>query len=222
MSIGSFRFRAFDKLLTIPSNSKVPHVIEKVIHMRRIVFVLAALIASGTAFAQTWKEYSYPDDSFTVSFPAEPKVETTTYQAADGSTPAAHVYGVEQGNSVFKMTVVDFSAGSLAENAIIDHAIKAVSQSGEIKVDIPHRVSQVYGRQLSILGADRSRSLVALFYHNKRLYQLEATSLPKGKDATADNIRFQQSLTFTGGGSNRTGEQRDRRRPDPATGAPRG
>jgi hypothetical protein len=190
--------------------------------MRLLAIILAALITSGVAFAQTWKEYSYPDDSFTVSFPAEPKVETTTYKAADGSTPSAHVYAVAQGNSVFKMTVVDLSASSLAENAIIDHAIKAVTQSGEIKVDIPHRVSQVYGRQLSILGTDGSRSLVALFYYNKRLYQLEATSLPTGKDATADNIRFQQSLTFTGGGSNRTGEQRDRRRPDPATGAPRG
>jgi hypothetical protein len=54
----------------------------------------------------------------------------------------------------------------------------------------------VFGRQLSILGADGSRSSVALFYHDGRLYQIEGRSLPPG-NATSDAIRFQQSLIFT-------------------------
>jgi hypothetical protein len=41
-----------------------------------------------------------------------------------------------------------------------------------------------------------------VFYHKRRLYQIEGTALA-GNDATADAIRFQQSLVFTGDASNR-------------------
>jgi hypothetical protein len=48
--------------------------------------------------------------------------------------------------------------------------------------------------------------MVALFDYNGRLYQIEGNALP-GHDATADAIRFVQSLIFTGGGSNRSAEE---------------
>ena len=169
--------------------------------MRLIAFILALLAAGGPAAAQSWKEYSYPVDAFTVSFPAQPKIETTTYQAADGRSVPARVYSVAQDNGVFKMTIADLSATGLEESAVIDQAIKTLSQGGEIKVDIPARVRRVFGRQLSILGADGSRSSDALFYYRGRLYQIEGKSLPTG-NATADAIRFQQSLIFTDNGSN--------------------
>jgi hypothetical protein len=54
----------------------------------------------------------------------------------------------------------------------------------------------VFGRQLSIQAPDGSRSSVAVFYHNQRLYQIEGKALAAGT-ATADAIRFQQSLVFT-------------------------
>src|SRR5260370_20988757 len=133
--------------------------------MRLIVFVLA-VIASSPAAAQSWKEYSYPDYAFTVSFPTEPavesKIETIIAPAGDGRAMPARVYSAAQGGGVFKMTVVELSNAGLEESAVIDQAIKTLSQGGEIKLDIPHRISRVYGRQLSILGADRSRASVAL------------------------------------------------------------
>jgi hypothetical protein len=49
--------------------------------------------------------------------------------------------------------------------------------------------------------------MVAVFDYNGRLYQIEGTALPGGNDATADAIRFVQSLIFTGGGSNRSAEE---------------
>jgi hypothetical protein len=171
--------------------------------MRLIAFMLVAVVAGGPAAAQSWTEYAYPDYAFAVSFPAEPRIETTTYQAADGRPVAAHVYSVTRDDGVFRMTVAELSETALTESAVIDHAIKLLSQGGEIKVDIPHRISQVYGRQLSIVGADGSRSSVAVFYHKQRLYQIEGTALPTGTNATADAIRFQQSLVFTGDASNR-------------------
>ncbi len=170
--------------------------------MRLIAFILAVFVASGPAAAQSWQEYSYPAYSFTVAFPADPQIETTTYQVADGRSVAAHVYSVRLNNGVFKVTVAELANTSLEESAVIDHAIKTLSEGGEVKINIPHRIYKVYGRQLSILGADRSRSTVAVFDYNGRLYQIEGKALPGG-DVT-DIIRFQQSLVFTDGGSNRS------------------
>jgi hypothetical protein len=170
--------------------------------MRLLVFALAALIAGGPAAAQNWQEYSYPAYSFTVAFPADPQTETTTYRLADGRSVEAHVYSVRQNDSVFTVTIAELANTGLEENAVIDHAIKTLSEGGEVKIDIPHRIYQVYGRQLSIARADGSRSTVAVFYFNGRLYQVEGKVLPGG--SPLDMLRFQQSLVFTGGGSNRT------------------
>jgi hypothetical protein len=166
--------------------------------MHLIALVLALVIANGPAVAQSWKEYAYPNHAFTVAFPADPKIESVPYQASDGRSVEASVYSVTRDSGVFRMTVADLSDTALEEMAVIDHAIKAVAQGGEIKLDIPHRISQIYGRQLSIAGADGSHSFVAVFFHKKRLYQIEgkATAL----DSTSEAIRFQQSLTFTENG----------------------
>jgi hypothetical protein len=164
--------------------------------IRLILCILAICFAASPAAAQAWKEYEYPDYAFTVSFPAEPKAETTTYALADGRKASAQVYSASQGGGLFKMTVVDLSKAGLEENAVIDHAVKTLTAGGEVKLNIEHRISRVYGRQLSILGADGSRTSVALFYHKQRLYQIEGKSLASG-NATSEAIRFQQSLVFT-------------------------
>jgi hypothetical protein len=116
---------------------------------------------------------------------------------ANGQPADAQVYAVAQDSSEFKITIVDLSKAALEEKAIIDHAIKTLSEGGEIKIDIPHRISAVYGRQLSIVGADGSRSSIAVFFHKGRLYQIEGKTLG-GNSGTADTIRFQQSLVFDG------------------------
>ena len=175
--------------------------------MRPTLLILALLVFLVPAGAQSWQEYSYPDYSFGISFPADPQNETTAYRVTNDRTVEAHVYAVRSDNAEFKMTVADLANTGLDENAVIDHAIKALSEGGEVKVNIPHRINRVFGRQLSIVGGDGSRVAVALFDYNGRLYQVEGKSLPTGNDATADAIRFVQSLIFTGGGSNRSAEQ---------------
>jgi hypothetical protein len=175
--------------------------------MRPTLLIPALLVFTVPVGAQSWQEYSYPDYSFRISFPADPQSETTAYQVTDDRTVEAHVYAVRSDNAEFKMTVADLANTGLDENAVIDHAVKALSEGGEVKVNIPHRINRVFGRQLSIVEGDGSRAAVALFDYNGRLYQVEAKSLPTGNDATADAIRFVQSLIFNGGGSNRSAEQ---------------
>jgi hypothetical protein len=170
--------------------------------MRPIAFILALLLAGAPVAAQEWKEYAYPADDFSVAFPSDPKIETTVYRTVDGRAVDARVYSVTLSSAVLKMTIADLPEAATQESAVLDHAIKTLAQGGEVKLDITHRISQVYGRQLSIAGAGGSHSSVAVFYHKRRLYQIEGTALP-GNDATADAIRFQQSLVFTGDASNR-------------------
>jgi hypothetical protein len=123
-------------------------------------------------------------------------METTTYQVMDNRSVEAHVYSVRQDNAVFKVTVAEIADAGLEESAVTDHAIKTMSEGGEVKVNIPHRINRVYGRQLSIVGRDGIRSMVALFDYNGRVYQIEGQVLPAGNDASADAIRFVQSLIF--------------------------
>jgi hypothetical protein len=162
--------------------------------MRSIAFILAVSVVSGAAAAQSWQEYTPPDKSFTVVFPGAPQVETTNYAVADGRAVPARIYTSRQDKGVFRVIVADLANTGLSENAVIDYAVKTVSQGGEVKVNFPHRIYQVYGRQLSILSKDGSRSTVAMFDTNGRLYQIEAKVLACGDDT--DLIRFQQSLIF--------------------------
>jgi hypothetical protein len=61
--------------------------------MRVIASLAAMLLIAGPVAAQNWQEYSYPDYSFRVSFPADPQIETTTYPLAeDLSVPSACVF----------------------------------------------------------------------------------------------------------------------------------
>jgi hypothetical protein len=168
----------------------------------RAAFVVAALVASGPAAAQSWQEYTYPAYAFSVAFPAELQIETTTYPVADGRSVEAHVYTVRRNDGVFKVTVAELANTGLAENAVIDHAIKTLGEGGEVKINFPHRIYRVYGRQLSVTGADGSHSTVAVFDYNGRLYQIEGKSLAGANPI--DVLRLQQSLVFTGGGSNRS------------------
>jgi hypothetical protein len=94
-----------------------------------------------------------------------------------------------------------FGAGSgggptTGEDALITHAVETMTEGGVIKLNIPHRIRAVYGRQLGIAEANGGYSYVAVFYHKKRLYQIEGKAFVAGGQAEVDAMRFQQSLDF--------------------------
>jgi hypothetical protein len=177
--------------------------------MRSIIFVLAALVASAPAAAQSWEEYAYSEYAVSLTFPANPRVEMTSYQVAEGHSVPARVYSVRQEKMVFNLTIADLAGTNLEESALIDNAIKRLSVGGELKLNLPHRIYRVYGRQFVVQGRDGSTSMAAVFDYKGRLYLIEAKALPGGTTADTEFAltRFQQSLTFTDGGSNRTGDQ---------------
>src|SRR5215813_12800540 len=113
-------------------------------HMRSMLFALAALVASGPAAAQSWQEHAYSEYAVSLTFPANPQIETTSYQVAEGRSVPARVYSVRQDKLVFNLTIADLADTSLEEGALIDHAIKRLSADGELKLNLPHRIYRVY------------------------------------------------------------------------------
>jgi hypothetical protein len=176
--------------------------------MRPITLFLAVLAFGASAVAQSWKEYSDPEHAISVVFPARPHIETTTYQIADGRSVPARVYSVRQAKVVFTMMVAELEGTNLEESVVVEHAINTLSQGATIRLNIPARIYAVYGRQLTVEGADGSRSMVQLFDYKDRLYQIEAKALPDQNisNPQSDVVRFHQSPSFSDGGSNRSEE----------------
>jgi hypothetical protein len=164
------------------------------------LFVVAQFLAGGPAQAQAqakdWMEYAYPDRSFTVHFPAEPRIEPTSYKGSEGRAFEARVYSVTLEGRVFKLTVVELpEAGT--DDAHVSHAVKSLTDGTQIKLDIPHRIRQTYGRQLAVARTDGSFTYLAVFVHKQRLYQLEGTASVAGGEADVDAMIFHQSLDLT-------------------------
>jgi hypothetical protein len=167
--------------------------------MRFVALILAALAFAAPASAQEWKEYSYPEYGFYAHFPAEPKVEDGMYTTMDGKTVNARTYSLEHENTLYAVTVADFSQETMDEMNAIDQAVKQVVADGEVLVDIPHRINSTYGRQLSIKGRDDSRSSVAVFFRDKKLIVANGKLLASHPDKGAgDGARFQQTLGWPG------------------------
>jgi hypothetical protein len=163
--------------------------------MRLIAFILALLVA-GPAAAE-WKEYEFPDYSFSVHFPNDPKIESTTIRAPDGRAFEARVYSAAEETGIFKMIIAEVPDGGTDQTALVNHAVDTMIDGGTIKFDISHRIRSVYGRQLGVAGANGGYSYLAVFYHKNRLYQIEGKAFVAGGQAELDAMRFQQSLDLT-------------------------
>jgi hypothetical protein len=167
--------------------------------MRLLAFIAALFLSglTGSAGAADWKEYAFPDFAFTVHFPADPKVEPTTYQAPDGRAFAARVYSVTQDTGAFKLTIADLPESGVDESALVAHAVKTMTEGRVVKFEIPHRIRSTYGRQLGLAGASGGYAYVAVFYRDKRLFQIEGIAHVAGGQAEIEAMIFQQSLDFT-------------------------
>ena len=165
-----------------------------------IAFTATTAILTGSAAAQsTWQEYTYPNQQFAVSFPAEPTVTTASFHTANGATVPETIYSVQQDTGVFRLAVIDFANAGIDRNAAIDQAVMALQQNGDIKLSMEARVQRNYGRYLNIAGKDGSHTIAAVFFGNNRLYELEGTVPASNPDAlSGELIRFQQSLRFMG------------------------
>lgn len=164
-----------------------------------VAIVMGALLIPVAAAAQEWKVYQYPEPGFAVQFPVPPVVEKSTYRTSAGVSLPMTRYAARQDRVLYTLKVVDFSSANADGMGAIAEAEKSIGASGTVTVAIDARINREFGRELSVSGADGSRSAVALFFANKHLYVLVGEALPPNAIArSGDAARFQQSLQFIG------------------------
>jgi hypothetical protein len=161
--------------------------------------LMVAGLAPLAAVAQEWKVYPYPDAGFAVQFPASPTVEKSTFKSSAGVSMPMTRYEARQDRINYRLDVVDFSSNNADPMSTIAETEKSFGASGKVTVAIDARINREFGRELSVNGADGSRSAVAIFFVNKHLYRLVGEALPPNAIAkSGDAVRFQQSLQFIG------------------------
>ena len=77
--------------------------------MRAAVMSAIVLASATTLFAQEYLEYKSMQDRFSIVFPAQPKVTEVPYTSEFKSILPSRVYTVDQGQTHFKVTVVDYN-----------------------------------------------------------------------------------------------------------------
>jgi len=186
----------------------------KVLHRARNCSIAAALtLFAGAAVAQDWIEYINREERFMINFPGVPEVTETTHLSAFEVEYPGKIYSVKTQRGDYSVTVIDYtehvrrhrerSNGTEANSgstvpvmdvrASVAHAANMYrTRGGEVTYDAWVDVEKVDGHQLQITNPDQSRSFVAIFQHDARLYILEAT-VPRGYPPP---ILFQSSMGF--------------------------
>jgi hypothetical protein len=164
-----------------------------------VAIVMSALLLPVAAVAQEWKAYPYPDPGFAIQFPVAPTVEKSTFKTSAGVSLPMTRYTVRQDRIIYTLNVIDYSTTSADATSTIAETEKSFGTSGKVTVAIDARVNRSFGRELSVNGTDGSRSAIAIFFVNKRLYTLIGQALPPNAiEKSGDAIRFQESLQFIG------------------------
>jgi hypothetical protein len=176
---------------------------------------LCTLLLAQPAFAQEWIEYVNKVDRFSVPAPGEPTTETITWDSEYGAKFPGRVHRWTQGPNRYSITVVDFSDAEKIHAAInhtaylggvgywvidiaasVGHAARLYREKPGVKTtyDAFHYINLITGHMLQLTNPDASRSYVAIYLHENRLYVLDAT-VAKGQPPP---LIFQQSFAITG------------------------
>ena len=174
--------------------------------LKKLFMLLSlVLIFPGFSFAQGWIKYVNEQDQFIVNFPEEPELLEVNYVTESGATIPSRIYSVENENSRYAITVVNYTVAEQAHVARcrrleaetdrvspnqcrgrghlrdIDGSVGFEAwnirrrNSGEITYDAFGRVDGVPGHQIQILHPDESRSFIGIYMLDRRLYVLEGT-----------------------------------------------
>ena len=169
--------------------------------MTKTLSVCAAVLAScaiayvlpGTASAQEDKLYINCQYGFAVIFPSQPMTREISYTTRTGSTIPARQFYNERGTDRFIITVVEFPAGQMADDQIVEHAAENLRRRGEVRFQAQANYDPgMPGRQLNIFEPN-GRQLRASVYMADRWLTITEASAEAG-DFNA--LQFEQSITL--------------------------
>jgi hypothetical protein len=139
---------------------------------------LLMLTTAASAADQGWREFSYPESGFAAQYPARPNVQTRDYRTAQvpEGTVRERVYAVNSGGVTYEVDVADFSRTAADKDKTIEEAANAVLAQGRMTHDESGaRVDFNYGREIRIEDGMGGSITNAIFFIDKKLYQLKVT-----------------------------------------------
>jgi hypothetical protein len=137
-------------------------------------FALAlALAVASPAFGESWKEYSFNESGFAAQYPGKPTVEERAYQSAFGSGLKERVYVFNEGGVDYIVAVADFGKSRANKDKVIDEAAKSLMDKGRLTIDYPGRIDLNFGREIVVVDPDGTSITDAIFFVDKKLYQIE-------------------------------------------------
>ena len=186
--------------------------------MRMIPAALMVAIFSTSASAQEWIDFENREDRFRVNMPGQPKVENLKWESEYGSVFDGRKYTAVRhglwGPETYSITVIDYTNAEKlyharphppsfrqAEYWMMDiqgsiqyAATKLYRFKPGVKVthDAWHYIDLVEGHHLNLTNADGTRTFVAIYLHENRLYILDGTVPAMGPEPGL----FTQSLSF--------------------------
>jgi hypothetical protein len=168
--------------------------------MRAFAFIISALLL-GAGSASAWQEYVYLDQGVAIQFPSKPTVVKATYNSTLAKGLPSIVYSAEDGNVLYKLTVVDLTNRPDAGANFLNEAAYALMREGDMLfTDFPRvyqDVKAIYGVTLVVDRMDGNRVRTSLYYHKGRLYIADAIVLPaRGDKDMATPSRYDQTIRF--------------------------
>jgi hypothetical protein len=161
------------------------------------VMLTVSLLLPVAAVAGEWQAYTYADPGFTIQFPAAPSVQTSKIRNTAGVSLPTTRYELRQDRILYTLSVVSYASTNADPLSTIAETARSLSASGKVTANAGTRVNGVFGREMSIDGADGSRSVIAIFFANKHLYTLAGKALPPSSlEDSRDALRFRESLQF--------------------------
>ncbi len=153
---------------------------------------------AGSASAQSqWQEYSYPGQQFAVSFPGEPSIQVFPVQTGNGRLATETLYTARYDKGLFQVAVIDYSRVSADGSGAIDQIIRNVRTRAQVNLDLPVHLQGAIGHYLNMTGKNGAHSVGAVYFANRRIYEIEASEPSWQLDPlSGDMLRFQQSLRF--------------------------
>jgi hypothetical protein len=108
-------------------------------------------------------------------FPSEPKFRDITYRDGALSAPARQFY-VEQGMARLSVTVVNFADGPDKDSKLVDNAVAALGQRGQMRFNYPvwYDEPNIGGRQIQVALMDGRALRGSVYMADHRLYITEA------------------------------------------------
>lgn len=142
----------------------------------RLFLAFIGLFLAGPAHpAENWREYTYPEDGFSASFPGKPVIAkrlSKTSQSRNRAVPE-RIYSVNQGGVIYSVSVMDFTKAKADPDIAVGEVASTLKGLGRLAFDESIYTDSMHGREIVVIGEDGTSYTDGIFYVRRLLYQMK-------------------------------------------------